>query len=157
MARILSNIVWWLIAVWFAGYATLGPHSRKSLNSPITVGELVAFVVIFGLFAGVGKLTARIASRKGFNYVGWSYYGLLVPYIALPHALLKKTTTPTYVPSESTGPRLVHMTQVKLRRPAPALDRTARGDWPSSFRLCASSMELADEFRGSRSAAAARV
>ena len=96
MARILSNIVWWLIAVWFAGYATLGPHSRKSLNSPITVGELVAFVVIFGLFAGVGKLTARIASRKGFNYVGWSYYGLLVPYIALPHALLRKTSCPCF-------------------------------------------------------------
>jgi hypothetical protein len=39
-------------------------------------------------------LTARIASRKGRNYVGWSYYGLVVPYIALPHALLMKANTP---------------------------------------------------------------
>ena len=38
----------------------------------------------------MGKLTAVIASRKGKNRVGWSYYGLLLPYLALPHALLMR-------------------------------------------------------------------
>ncbi|MGH9145802.1 MAG: hypothetical protein ACRD1Q_03770 [Vicinamibacterales bacterium] len=90
MRRIVNTIAWWLLAVWFAGYATLGPRGGKSVDSPITWAELIAFVVVFGLMTGLGILTARIAFRKGGSYVGWSYYGLLLPYIALPHALLKK-------------------------------------------------------------------
>src|SRR2546425_12145637 len=73
------------------GYATLRPRSGQSLDSPITVGQLVAFLVVLGLMVGLATLTARIAVRKGRNYVRWSYYGLLLPYIALPHALLMKT------------------------------------------------------------------
>lgn len=99
LAAGVSSIAWWLTAIWLAGFATLGrPKSGQSmasfLNAPITVGDLVAFVVVSALVAGLGKLTARIASRKGGNYVGWSYYGLLVPYIALPHALLRKADAP---------------------------------------------------------------
>ena len=64
---------------------------------PTTVGQLVAFLIVFGLMAGLGKWTARVASRKGRNYIGWSYYGLLLPYIALPHAFLLKSTAPVTV------------------------------------------------------------
>jgi hypothetical protein len=90
MRRIVNNIAWWLLAIWLAGYATLRLHGGQSIDSPITVGEIVAFLVVLGLMTSLGVLTARIASRKGGSYVGWSYYGLLLPYIALPHALLKK-------------------------------------------------------------------
>lgn len=56
--------------------------------------DLFDFVVVFSLMVGLGTLTACIASRKGGHYVGWSYYGLVVPVMALPHAVLKKATTP---------------------------------------------------------------
>ena len=92
--HILNNIVWWLIAIWMAGYAAMGPQNGKSLNSPITWGEVIVFLLMLALLAGPGKLTARIASRKGGSYVGWSYYGLMLPYIALPHALLKRAKPP---------------------------------------------------------------
>jgi len=75
--RIVNNIAWWILALWFAGFATLRPRSGQALDSPVPVGDLVAFLVVFGLFAGLGRWTARIAFRKGRNYVGWSYYGLL--------------------------------------------------------------------------------
>lgn len=51
LLRILNNIAWWLTALWLAGYATLRPRSGQSLASPITVAELVAFLVVFGLMA----------------------------------------------------------------------------------------------------------
>jgi hypothetical protein len=92
--RIVNNIMWWLVAIWLAGYATLGPHSGKPVDAPITVGEPLGFLGAFGGAVGLGKGTAFIASRKGGNYVGWSYYGLLLPLIALPHAVLMKAKTP---------------------------------------------------------------
>jgi len=73
-------------------YATLRPEAGKPLDSAITVGELVAFMVTFVILAGLGRLTGSIAARKGGNYMGWSYYGLVLPIIALPHALLKKAS-----------------------------------------------------------------
>jgi hypothetical protein len=99
--RIVNNIAWWVIAVWFAGFATLRPRSGQALDSPITVGDLVAFLVVFGLLAGLGRWTARIAHRKGRNYVGWSYYGLCLPYIALPHAFLLKSNAPATADAEA--------------------------------------------------------
>jgi hypothetical protein len=90
LVRIFNNVAWWLLAIWMAGYSALRPRTMQSPSAAITVGEVVAFVVIFVIIAGAGLLTARIAARKGGSYVGWSYYGLLLPYIALPHALLKR-------------------------------------------------------------------
>jgi hypothetical protein len=91
LMRISSRAAWWLLAVWIAGYATLRGQPGKALDSPITVAELVAFLIVFCIIVSLGLVTASIASRKGGNYTGWSYYGLLLPLIALPHALLKKT------------------------------------------------------------------
>jgi len=87
--RVISEIIWWLLAVWLAGYATLRP-SNQSFDAPITVRDLIVFVVLLAILTLLDKITARIAARKGGSYVKWAYYGLLLPYIALPHALLKK-------------------------------------------------------------------
>ena len=96
LVRIVNQAVWWLLAIWIAGYVTLRVPG-KAANSPITVGGLIAFVITFIVAVGVGRLTAGIASHKGGNYTAWSYYGLCLPLIALPHALLKKAnkSTPT--------------------------------------------------------------
>jgi len=69
-----------------AGYPTLRAR-------PIALANLIAFLVIFGLLASFGFVTAGIASRKGGSYFRWRYYGLILPLIALPHALLKRTKT----------------------------------------------------------------
>ncbi len=99
--RIVNNIAWWIIALWFAGFATLRPRSGQALDSPITLGDMVAFLVVFALFASLGRWTARIASRKGRNYVGWSHYGLFLPYIALPHAFLMKSKASATVDTDA--------------------------------------------------------
>jgi len=90
MRRIVNHIGWWVLAIWLAGFATLRPRGGQPVDAPITVGDLVAFLIVLALMTGLGILTARIASRKGSSYVGWLYYGLLLPYIALPHEFLKK-------------------------------------------------------------------
>jgi hypothetical protein len=90
----LVGVAWWLLAAVIAASVTLGPRAGEPLNSPIAVVEYVSFLVVFGLVAGLGKLTAHIAPQHGGSYTKWAYYGLLLPYIALPHVPLKQRRVP---------------------------------------------------------------
>ena len=91
--RIVNNIAWWIIALWFAGFATLRTRSGQALDSPITAGDLPRRICSV---CQLGQVDRADRIPKGGNYVGWSYYGLFLPYIALPHAfLMKSKASPT--------------------------------------------------------------
>jgi len=99
--ELFARLSWWVVAVLMAGYATpglrVGPGG-KPLNAPITVGQAIVFAFVFCVIVGLGKLTAHVASRKGYDYFWWSWYGLLLGCIALPHVLLKKAKPPSVEP-----------------------------------------------------------
>jgi hypothetical protein len=48
-------------------------------------------VVGLVLAALIGLIPAAIAKKKGYSFVGWWCYGLLIWIVAIPHALLLKT------------------------------------------------------------------
>ena len=59
------------------------------MNS-LPIGQIIFFLLIFGIILALPIIPARIAENKGKNFWGFYIYGLVVLPIAIAHALIMK-------------------------------------------------------------------